>query len=105
MGTGDLRNLMKEAQRLQLQMAETQRKLAEMELEATAGGGVVRAVVTGHGELRRIEISPEVVRPEEAELLADLVVAAVREAQAKAKERAQQMMTPLMQFLPPGMGG
>lgn len=105
MAAGDLRNLMKEAQRLQAEMAENQRKLAEMELEATAGGGVVRAVVTGHGELVRVEISPEVVRPEDADLLADLVVAAVREAQAVAKERAQQMMAPLTRLLPPGLSG
>ncbi|HEU68636.1 MAG TPA: YbaB/EbfC family DNA-binding protein, partial [Candidatus Acetothermia bacterium] len=54
------------------------------------------------GELVRVEISPEVARPEEVDLLSDLVVAAVREAQAKAKELAQQTMAPLMRFLPPG---
>lgn len=104
MGAGDLRNLMKEAQRLQMQMAEAQRKLAESEVEATAGGGVVTAVVTGHGEIVRIGISPEVARPEDVELLADLVVAAVREAQARAKELAQQVMAPLARLLPPGFG-
>ncbi len=104
MGAGDLRRVMKEAQRLQAEIAENQRKLAETEVEATAGGGVVKAVVTGHGELVRVEISPEVARPEEVDLLADLVVAAVREAQAKAKEMAQQTMAPLTRLLPPGFG-
>jgi len=105
MGTGDLRNLMKEAQRLQAEMAESQRKLAEMEVEATSGGGVVKAVVTGHGELVKVEISPEVARPDEVDLLSDLVVAAVQAAQAQAKELAQQMMAPFTRLLPPGLGG
>ncbi len=104
MGAGDLRKVMKEAQRLQAELAEKQRKLAETEVAATAGGGVVKAVVTGHGELVRVEISPEVAHPEEVDLLADLVVAAVREAQAKAKEMAQQTMASLTRLLPPGFG-
>ncbi len=105
MGTGDLRNLMKEAQRLQTQMAENQRKLAETEVEATSGGGVVKAAVNGHGEILKVEISPDVARPEDVELLADLVVAAVREAQAKAKELVQETMAPLTRLLPPGFSG
>jgi DNA-binding YbaB/EbfC family protein len=95
---------MKEAQRLQAEVAESQRKLAEARVEATAGGGAVKAIVTGHGELVQIEISPEVARPGDADLLADLVVAAVQEAQAKAKDLAQQAMAPLARFLPPGLG-
>lgn len=102
MGAGDLRNLMKEAQRLQAELAENQRKLAETEVEATSGGGVVKAVVTGHGELVRVEISPEVARPEEVDLLADLVVAAVQEAQAKAKGVAEEAISSLKRLLPPG---
>ncbi|HAZ27895.1 TPA: YbaB/EbfC family nucleoid-associated protein [Candidatus Acetothermia bacterium] len=102
MGARDLRNMMKEAQRLQAEVAENQRKLGEARVEATAGGGVVKAIVTGQGELIKVEISPEVARPEDAELLSDLVVAAVQEAQTKAKELAQQTMAPLARFLPPG---
>lgn len=105
MGAGDLRNLMREAQRLQAEVAENQKKLAETEVEATAGGGVVKAVVNGHGEILKVEISPEVARPDNVELLADLVVAAVREAQAKAKDLVQQTMAPLTRLLPPGFGG
>ena len=104
MGASDLRNLMKEAQRLQAEVAENQKKLAAAEVEATAGGGVVKAVVTGHGDLLRVEISPEVARPEDVDLLADLIVAAVREAQAKAMELAHQTMAPLARLLPPGFG-
>ncbi len=105
MGAGDLRNIMKEAQRLQAEVAENQKKLAAARVEATAGGGVVKAVVTGHGELVKVEISPEVARPEDVDLLCDLVVAAVQEAQTKAKDLTQQTMAPLARFLPPGFGG
>lgn len=104
MGAGDLRKAMKEAQRLQAAVAESQKKLAETEVDATAGGGVVRAVVNGHGEILKVDISPEVARPEDVEMLADLVVAAVHEAQEKAKELAQQTMAPLVRFLPRGFG-
>lgn len=96
----DLRELVKEAQRLQAQMAEAQRKLGEAEVEGTAGGGVVTAVVNGHGELRRVRISPEVVQAGDAELLGDLILAAVQEAQGKAKALAQKALAP---FLPPGV--
>ena len=105
MGKGDLRNLMKEAQRLQAEVAETQKRLAETQVEATAGGGVVKAAVTGHGDLISVAISPEVARPEDVDMLADLIVAAVREAQAKAKDLVQQTMAPLTRLLPPGFGG
>ncbi|MCR4391653.1 MAG: YbaB/EbfC family nucleoid-associated protein [Candidatus Acetothermia bacterium] len=102
MGLGDLRNLMKQAQRIQTEMQERQRKLGEARVEATSGGGMVRAVVTGHGELVELAISPEVATPSEVDMLADLVVAAVREAQAKAKDIAQKAMADLAGLLPPG---
>lgn len=104
MGAPDRRNPIEQVQRLQAEVAAAQRKLAEAEVGASAGGGAVKAVVTGYGELVRVEISPEVARPEEVDFLSDLVVAAVREAQAKAKELAQELMAPLVRFLPPGFG-
>ncbi|MCX7750060.1 MAG: YbaB/EbfC family nucleoid-associated protein [Candidatus Bipolaricaulota bacterium] len=96
----DLRDLAKQAQRLQAQLAEAQRRLGEAEVEGSAGGGVVTAVVNGHGELRRIRISPEVVQGGDAELLGDLVLAAVQEAQRQAKALAEKTLAP---FLPPGV--
>jgi len=96
---------MKEAQRLQVEVAETQKRLAETQVEATAGGGVVKATVSGHGDLISVAISPEVAQPEDVDMLADLIVAAVREAQAKAKDLVQQTMAPLARLLPPGFGG
>jgi hypothetical protein len=102
-GLGDLRSLMQQAQKLQAELAERQRKLAEARVEASSGGGMVRAVVNGQGELEEIHLSPEVVSEGDAEMLEDLVVAAVKEAQAKAKELAQEMMADLAGGFPPGM--
>lgn len=76
----DMRQLMKQAQKMQEQMAAAQAELADKTFEGTAGGGMVKATVTGAQELVEIEISPEVVDPEDVEMLQDLVVAAVRSA-------------------------
>jgi nucleoid-associated protein EbfC len=76
----DMRQLMKQAQEMQQQLARAQAELAESRFEGSAGGGMVTAVVTGATELVEIRISPEVVDPEDVEMLEDLVVAAVRQA-------------------------
>ena len=76
----DMRQLMKQAQRMQEEMAAAQAKLAEQTFEGTAGGGMVKATVTGAQELVEVKISPDVVDPEDVEMLEDLVVAAVRGA-------------------------
>lgn len=77
---------------MQEQLAEAQDKLAEQEFEGTAGGGMVRATVTGGQELVRVSISPDVVDPEDVEMLEDLVVAAVRQASEAAGEAASQQL-------------
>ena len=76
----DMRQLMKQAQKMQEDMAAAQAKLAEQSFEGTAGGGMVKAIVTGAQELVEVKISPEVVDPDDVEMLEDLVVAAVRSA-------------------------
>jgi nucleoid-associated protein EbfC len=76
----DMRQLMQQAQKMQEQMAAAQADLAKKEFEGSAGGGLVKATVTGTQELVGIEISPEVVDPDDVEMLEDLVVAAVRAA-------------------------
>lgn len=76
----DMRQLMKQAQKMQEQLAAAQADLAEKKFEGSAGGGVVKATVTGSQELVEVKISPEVVDPEDVEMLEDLVVAAVRQA-------------------------
>lgn len=91
-GFGDLRKLMKEAQKLQEEIAKRREELGDTEVEAAAGGGAVVAVVNGHGELRSVKISKEVVDPEDVEMLEDLIVSAVQEAQRKARELTQEVM-------------
>ena len=82
----------KMAQQMQTQMAHAQAELKEMTLEATAGGGAVRVVVTGAQEVRLIEIDPAAVDPAEVEMLQDLVMAAVNDAIARSKELERERM-------------
>jgi DNA-binding YbaB/EbfC family protein len=77
---------MRQMQRMQQDMADAQAALATETVEGSAGGGVVKATVTGAGELRAVSISPDVVDPEDVEMLEDLVVAAVTEALRAAQE-------------------
>lgn len=76
----------KMAQQMQTQMAQAQAELAEMTLEATAGGGAVRIVITGAQEVRHVEIDPSAVDPDEVEMLQDLVMTAINEAIGRSKE-------------------
>ena len=80
------RQLQKQMQKFQEDLATAQKALAELRVEATAGGGVVTAVADGAGQLLELRISPEAVNPDEVEMLQDLVLAAVREALDKAEQ-------------------
>lgn len=102
-GLGDLRNLMQQAQKLQEEISKKQEELAQARVEGSAGGGVVRAVVNGQGELLQLTIAPEALSEGDHQLLEDLVVAAVGDAQAKAKELAQKLMSGLTGGFPPGV--
>jgi nucleoid-associated protein EbfC len=81
-----LNQMMRQMQKMQEDMVAAQEALAAETVEASAGGGTVKAVVTGAGELRSLAIAPEVVDPEDVEMLEDLVVAAVGEGLRKAQE-------------------
>lgn len=102
---GNMKNMMKAAQKMQERMAKMQEELAEKTVEATVGGGMVKAIVTGAKELRAIEINPEAVDPDDVEMLQDLVVAAVNEAMRKADEMASAEMSKVTAGLklPPGL--
>jgi len=103
-GMGGFGNLMKQAKRMQEEIERAQSEIAEMRVEASAGGGMVTATVTGQGELANLRIEREVVDPDDVEMLIDLIIAAVQEAQSSAKEAAQQKLGPLAQGLNvPGM--
>jgi DNA-binding YbaB/EbfC family protein len=84
----DMGQIMKQAQQMQEQLAKAQEDLANREFVGTAGGGMVKATVTGGPELVSVEISPEVVDPDDIEMLEDLVVAAVRQAMESAVQAA-----------------
>lgn len=87
-----MRQLMAQAQKMQQQLAEAQQELATKTFEGTAGGGMVTATVTGAQELVAISISPEVIDPEDVEMLEDLVVAAVRQAFEAAATAASDQL-------------
>ena len=82
----------KMAQQMQTQMAQAQDELKETTLEATAGGGAVRIVITGAQEVRSVEIDPGAVDPDEVEMLQDLVLSAMNEAIGKSKELERERM-------------
>ena len=88
----DLGKMMKQVQKLQQDVARLQEELRDERVEATAGGGVVRAVANGHGEMQEIIIDPSVVDPGDVGMLQDLILAAVNEAQRSAKQRAEEKM-------------
>ncbi len=96
-----MQQLMKQAQKMQQQLAAAQEELARAEVTGTAGGGMVTATMTGSGELTALSISPQAVDPDDVETLQDLVVAAVRDASRAAGELTQTTMGPLAG----GMGG
>ena len=87
-----LNQMMAQVQKMQADMVAAQEALADETVEASAGGGMVTAIVSGTGDLKKISISPEVVDPDDVEMLEDLVVAAVVEATRLAQELAQERM-------------
>lgn len=85
-GGMNMNNVLKQAQQMQMKMQQMQAELEGREVEATAGGGVVKATAYGNKTIKSIEIKPEAVDPEDVEMLQDLILAAVNEALAKADE-------------------
>jgi hypothetical protein len=98
-------NLLAQAQAMQNQLMEAQADLEGQEIEGSAGGGLVTALVSGTGELLSLNIKKEAVDPDDTETLADLVVAAVRDASENAKQAAAAAMGPLAGGLGGAFGG
>ncbi|NJC72821.1 YbaB/EbfC family nucleoid-associated protein [Planosporangium thailandense] len=94
-GQPNLQQLMKQAQKMQQQMAAAQAELAETELTGTAGGGLVTVTVTGTGEVTAVKIDPKAVDPDDVETLEDLVLAALHNAAEQARELTEEKMGPL----------
>jgi DNA-binding YbaB/EbfC family protein len=104
-GGFDMSDLLAQAQAMQNQLMEAQADLEGQEIEGSAGGGLVTALVSGTGELLSLNIKKEAVDPDDTETLADLVVAAVRDASENAKQAAAAAMGPLAGGLGGAFGG
>ena len=104
-GSGNLAGMMKQAQKMQEDMTALQAELETTEYEATVGGGAVTAVVTGKKELKSLSIKPEVVDPEDIEMLEDLIAAAVNSAAAAVDKDSEEEMSKMTGGLNiPGLG-
>lgn len=105
-GMPNMGQLMKQAQKFQSKMAKLQEELGEKTVEASAGGGMVSVVANGKQELISVKIDPEVVDPEDVEMLEDLVLAATNDALTKAKDMMNEGMGELTKGMNiPGMPG
>lgn len=101
-GFGDM---MKQVQKMQAKLAELQEELNNKRVEASAGGGMVKAVVTGKGDLKEVKIDPEVLKEGDVEMLEELIVSAITQAQQNANAIQQETMSGLTGGLNiPGLG-
>lgn len=89
------RKMMNQLQQMQKKMMQAQEELGTTTVEGSAGGGVVTVTMNGHREVQAIKISPDVVDPEDVEMLQDMVMAAIADAAKKAEEVASNKMGPL----------
>jgi nucleoid-associated protein EbfC len=100
-GQPNLQQLMKQAQKMQQQIAVAQEELADTEVTGTAGGGLVTVTMTASGEFRTVKIDPKAVDPDDVETLEDLVLAAIHNASEAARTTTEEKMGPISG----GMGG
>jgi len=98
-GVPNMGNLMKQAQQFQSKMAKLQEELGSQTVEASAGGGMVTVVVNGQQEILSISIDPEVIDPDDVEMLQDLILAAVNDGVTKAKNMVNEEMGKLTKGL------
>ncbi|HEX7885877.1 MAG TPA: YbaB/EbfC family nucleoid-associated protein [Phenylobacterium sp.] len=103
----DLGSIMKQAQAMQQRMAEAQERIGALEVEGTSGGGMVKLVLRGSGELARVDLDESLMAPGEGEVMADLIVAAHADAKRKLDEQQAEVMReaagPLAGLNIPGM--
>ncbi|WP_103332318.1 YbaB/EbfC family nucleoid-associated protein [Pseudotabrizicola formosa] len=104
-GLGDMAGMMKKAQEMQTKMAEMQEELSRIVVIGESGAGLVRARATAKGELTGLEIDPSIFVASEKEVVEDLILAAIKDAQGKAAERSRAELAKLTEGLglPPGM--
>ncbi len=90
---GGLGDMMKKVQKMQAKMADLQEELEKVEVEGSSGGGMVKVIANGKGEISSVTIDPEVIDPEDAEMLQDLIVAAFNQAREKSQELQSEQMS------------
>ena len=98
-GLGDMAKMMKTAQDMQGKMAQLQEDLKAMEVTGESGAGLVKATASAKGELRGLDIDPSIFNSDDKEVVEDLILAAIKDAQQKASDRAQQEMSKLTESL------
>jgi DNA-binding YbaB/EbfC family protein len=104
--SNSLNAMLKQAQQLQKRMEQLQEELEEKRVEGTSGGGMVTVVVNGKQDLIDVKIDPEVVNPDDVEILEDLIVAATNQARERAREMAQEAMSKITGgLMPQGLAG
>ena len=89
---GDMAKMMKAAQQMQQKMAALQEEMKEMTVEGESGAGLVKATCTVKGELKSLDIDPSIFNSDDKEVVEDLILAAIRDAQARANDRAKEEM-------------
>ena len=101
----NMSQIMKQAKEMQDKMAEIQRKIESQEIEGSSGGGVIKVIIKGKNEVKSVKIDESLINKEELEVLEDLLVAALNDANQKLKENAASQMSSLSDGmgLPPGM--
>ena len=92
----DMKKMMKQAQKMQIEAARAQEEIAQMEFTATAGGGMVKVCAMGDMTIKSVSIDPEAIDPEDVEMLEDMIVAATNEALRSATETSNARMSSLM---------
>jgi len=96
---GDMAGMMKKAKEMQGQMADMQESLASITVVGESGAGLVKATATAKGELTALDIDPSIFQPDEKEVVEDLILAAIKDAQAKAADRSQREVSKITEGL------
>lgn len=104
-GAPNMNNLMQQLQKVQKDMVKTQEEIKQLEVEASVGGGMVTARINGEHRLVSLQIKPEVVNPEDIEMLSDLIISAVNEAERLLEEESSKLMPNVSGMGNMGLGG
>lgn len=94
-GGGNMQNMLKQAQKMQEDLQRKQQELEEMEVIGTCSGNMVEVVASGHGVIKAVRIKPEAVDPDDVEMLEDLILAAINDAQAQAEKTKKDILGPM----------